>query len=262
MVPRGNRDMTGSPFGTVHLFGSVAEFGGPGPATCAALTSSSSARACRTVVAVGALGARRRDRDRHRVLRHRYAGDSAERLAGGSRLSRRRELVRRYRLVSLLHRRAGAEPARECATDRTRRAGSVCASTRTTPCPIRPGARAGRLGYLGTYSEDRQPTLDGLLCEPARRWPRSPLRGCRPALPRGFAMAAPMSSASSMSRPDSIRGFTAGSDSPSMLPARDMVRRRFFAKRAAVRGGGMRRADHQRLVAGSRQPSSSPAVKS
>jgi spore maturation protein CgeB len=27
------------------------------------------------------------------------------------------------------------------------------------------------LGYLGTYSDDRQPTLDRLLLEPARRWP-------------------------------------------------------------------------------------------
>jgi spore maturation protein CgeB len=27
------------------------------------------------------------------------------------------------------------------------------------------------LGYLGTYSEDRQPALDHLLLEPARRWP-------------------------------------------------------------------------------------------
>jgi spore maturation protein CgeB len=26
------------------------------------------------------------------------------------------------------------------------------------------------LGYLGTYSADRQPTLDALLCEPAREW--------------------------------------------------------------------------------------------
>jgi spore maturation protein CgeB len=28
------------------------------------------------------------------------------------------------------------------------------------------------LGYLGTYSSDRQGILDGLMCEPARRWPR------------------------------------------------------------------------------------------
>jgi spore maturation protein CgeB len=27
------------------------------------------------------------------------------------------------------------------------------------------------LGYIGTYSDDRQPTLDRLLVEPARRWP-------------------------------------------------------------------------------------------
>ena len=27
------------------------------------------------------------------------------------------------------------------------------------------------LGYMGTYSDDRQPTLDRLLLEPARRWP-------------------------------------------------------------------------------------------
>ena len=29
------------------------------------------------------------------------------------------------------------------------------------------------LGYLGTYSADRQPALDALLCEPARRWPEA-----------------------------------------------------------------------------------------
>ena len=28
------------------------------------------------------------------------------------------------------------------------------------------------LGYLGTYSDDRQPTLERLLCDPARRWPK------------------------------------------------------------------------------------------
>lgn len=37
------------------------------------------------------------------------------------------------------------------------------------------------LGYLGTYSNDRQPTLERLLCEPARCWPR----GC-------FAVAGPL----------------------------------------------------------------------
>jgi spore maturation protein CgeB len=37
------------------------------------------------------------------------------------------------------------------------------------------------LGYLGTYSEDRQPTLEALLLEPARRHPR-----------RAFVVAGPM----------------------------------------------------------------------
>ena len=32
------------------------------------------------------------------------------------------------------------------------------------------GAAEWDLGYLGTYSTDRQPTLDRLICEPARRW--------------------------------------------------------------------------------------------
>jgi spore maturation protein CgeB len=34
-----------------------------------------------------------------------------------------------------------------------------------------PAAKDYDLGYLGTYSADRQPTLDALLIEPARKWP-------------------------------------------------------------------------------------------
>ncbi len=33
------------------------------------------------------------------------------------------------------------------------------------------GAAEWDLGYLGTYSADRQPMLERLICEPARRWP-------------------------------------------------------------------------------------------
>ena len=39
---------------------------------------------------------------------------------------------------------------------------------RHRPCPD--GEMCWDLGYLGTYSTDRQPALDTLLCEPARRW--------------------------------------------------------------------------------------------
>lgn len=34
-----------------------------------------------------------------------------------------------------------------------------------------PGASRWDLGYMGTYSEDRQPVLESLLLEPARAWP-------------------------------------------------------------------------------------------
>jgi spore maturation protein CgeB len=37
--------------------------------------------------------------------------------------------------------------------------------------PRRSDIRDRDLGYLGTYSEDRQPTLDALLIAPARQWP-------------------------------------------------------------------------------------------
>jgi len=39
------------------------------------------------------------------------------------------------------------------------------------------------LGYLGTYSADRQPVLDKLLCEPARRWPEARFAVAGPLYP-------------------------------------------------------------------------------
>jgi spore maturation protein CgeB len=44
-----------------------------------------------------------------------------------------------------------------------------------------PGERDWKLGYLGTYSADRQPTLERLLCQPARECPEA-----------GFAVAGPL----------------------------------------------------------------------
>ena len=56
-----------------------------------------------------------------------------------------------------------------------RRYGSPCA--RVMYCSVdptlyysEPCAQRWDLGYIGTYSEDRQPSLDNLLCEPAREW--------------------------------------------------------------------------------------------
>ncbi len=39
------------------------------------------------------------------------------------------------------------------------------------------------LGYMGTYSEDRQPPLDALLLEPARRWPEGRFAVAGPQYP-------------------------------------------------------------------------------
>ncbi|MBV9859183.1 MAG: glycosyltransferase [Alphaproteobacteria bacterium] len=44
-------------------------------------------------------------------------------------------------------------------------------------------AHAWALGYLGTYSPDRQPPLDSLLCEPARRWPEGRFAVAGPLYP-------------------------------------------------------------------------------
>jgi spore maturation protein CgeB len=45
------------------------------------------------------------------------------------------------------------------------------------------------LGYLGTYSDDRQPTLDRLLLEPARRWPEGRFIVAGPQYPGAIAWA-------------------------------------------------------------------------
>jgi spore maturation protein CgeB len=73
-------------------------------------------------------------------------------------------------VLRLLERRYGARAARAfyCSVD---------------PDEHRPALSESRwaLGYLGTYSADRQPTLERLLCQPARRWP-----------PGRFAVAGPL----------------------------------------------------------------------
>lgn len=46
------------------------------------------------------------------------------------------------------------------------------------------------LAYMGTYSDDRQPTLDRLLLEPARRWPRGRFAVVGPQYPPAIAWPA------------------------------------------------------------------------
>ena len=44
--------------------------------------------------------------------------------------------------------------------------------------------RKWMMGYLGTYGADRQPTLDALMLEPARRWPEASFVVAGPMYPR------------------------------------------------------------------------------
>jgi len=79
------------------------------------------------------------------------------------------------RLLEHLSRRFGAKRphALYCAVDETRYH------------PVRVETRWD-LGYLGTYSEDRQPTLDRLLLEPARRMPTRRFVVAGPQYPAGI----------------------------------------------------------------------------
>ena len=49
--------------------------------------------------------------------------------------------------------------------------------------PAPAGEPPWALGYLGTYSADRQPMLEALLCEPARRWPEARFAVAGPLYP-------------------------------------------------------------------------------
>ncbi|MDR6536573.1 glycosyltransferase [Variovorax soli] len=52
------------------------------------------------------------------------------------------------------------------------------------------GERDLDLGYMGTYSADRQPTVERLLAEPARRWPAGRFAVAGPQYPPGLAWPA------------------------------------------------------------------------
>jgi spore maturation protein CgeB len=82
-------------------------------------------------------------------------------------------------VLPFLERRYGARTARAlyCSVD---------------PDEHRPAAadKSWTLGYLGTYSADRQPTLDRLLCQPARYWPEGRFAVAGPLYPADLAWPA------------------------------------------------------------------------
>ena len=80
------------------------------------------------------------------------------------------------------------------------------------------------LGYLGTYSADRQPTLDALLCEPARRWPGGRFAVAGPQYPDALAWPANVARTAHLS-PAQHRGFYTAQSYTLNVTRADMVRR-------------------------------------
>ncbi len=107
------------------------------------------------------------------------------------------------------------------------------------------------LGYLGTYSEDRQPALERLLIEPARRLPIPSLRRRRPAVSCRDHLARKRGAhrASGAGRsPGLLLGAWLGTE---RHPRRHAAGR-LQPERAAVRGQRLRHTDPVRSMAGAR----------
>jgi spore maturation protein CgeB len=80
------------------------------------------------------------------------------------------------------------------------------------------------LGYLGTYSPDRQPTLDALLCQPALAWPDGRFVVAGPLYPDPLPWPPNVERIEHLS-PDQHRGFYAAQRFTLNVTRADMVRR-------------------------------------
>ena len=79
------------------------------------------------------------------------------------------------------------------------------------------------LGYLGTYGADRQPTLDRLLCEPARRWPAGRFAVAGPQYPATIGWPPNVRRTEHLA-PDQHRGFYTSQLFTLNVTRADMVR--------------------------------------
>ncbi len=82
------------------------------------------------------------------------------------------------------------------------------------------------LGYLGTYSPDRQPTVEALLCEPARRWPAGRFALFGPQYPYSIAWPGNVRRADHCP-PDQHRAFYAAQRFTLNVTRADMVQAGF-----------------------------------
>ena len=88
-----------------------------------------------------------------------------------------------------------------------------------------PGAEASwDLGYLGTYSDDRQPPLERLLCDPARAWPDGRFIVAGPLYPDGIAWPGNVERTAHLP-PAEHRGFYTAQRFTLNITRADMIRR-------------------------------------
>ncbi len=80
------------------------------------------------------------------------------------------------------------------------------------------------LGYLGTYSADRQPTLDALLCAPARHWQRGSFVVAGPLYPDTLAWPANVARVEHLP-PSEHRAFYASQRFTLNVTRAEMIRR-------------------------------------
>ena len=80
------------------------------------------------------------------------------------------------------------------------------------------------LGYLGTYSGDRQPTVDALLCQPARAWPEGRFSVAGPLYPPDIAWPANVERVEHLA-PGQHRAFYAGQRFTLNVTRADMIQR-------------------------------------
>ena len=109
------------------------------------------------------------------------------------------------------------------------RYGARCA--RALYCSAEPVERSNAvphydLGYLGTYSPDRQPAVEALLCEPARRWPAGRFAAYGPQYPADIAWPSNVQRAEHCS-PSQHHAFYAAQRFTLNVTRADMVRTGF-----------------------------------
>ncbi len=126
-----------------------------------------------------------------------------------------------------------------------------CAVDPDCHCPA-PVVPSWDLGYLGTYGADRQPMLDRLICAPARAWPNGRFVVGGSLYPRELAWPSNLERIEHID-PGRHAMFYARQRFTLNVTRADMIRCGYSPSVRLFEAAAVRRADHQRLVAGPRR---------